>query len=96
MVTFKQLEAFHWICQLGGFQRAAERLHASQAAISKRIQELEQAFDAQLFDRSSRDARLTPKGHELRPLVEGLLRQREQFEDAIARPECWCAPCASG
>lgn len=87
MVTFKQLEAFHWICRLGGFQRAAERLHTSQAAISKRIQELELAFDASLFDRGGRDARLTPKGQELLPLVEGMLRQREQFEEAISRPE---------
>lgn len=87
MVTFKQLEAFHWICRLGGFQRAGERLHTSQAAISKRIQELELAFDASLFDRSGRDARLTPKGKELLPLVEGMLRQREQFEEAISRPE---------
>jgi DNA-binding transcriptional LysR family regulator len=87
MVTFKQLEAFHWICRLGGFQRAAERLNTSQAAISKRIQELERAFGAELFDRRNRDARLTPKGQELRPLAEGLLRQREQFEEAISRPE---------
>jgi DNA-binding transcriptional LysR family regulator len=69
MVTFKQLEAFHWICQLGGFQRAAEKLNTSQAAISKRVMELEQSFDALLFDRSGRDARLTPKGQELRELI---------------------------
>lgn len=87
MVTFKQLEAFHWICVLGSFQRAAERLNTSQAAISKRIQELELLFDVRLFDRSSRDARLTPKGQELLPLVEAMLRQREQFEDTLGRPE---------
>jgi DNA-binding transcriptional LysR family regulator len=87
MVTFKQLEAFHWICHLGGFQRAAEKLNTSQAAISKRVIELEHAFGTQLFDRSGRDARITPKGQELRELVGNLLRQRDQFEEVIGRPE---------
>ncbi|APW38681.1 hypothetical protein RD110_16955 [Rhodoferax koreense] len=87
MVTFKQIEAFHWIHRLGGFQRAAERLHTSQAAISKRVQELELAFGTELFDRSGRLARLTPKGVELLPMVESLMRQREQFEETIGRPE---------
>ncbi len=87
MVTYKQLEAFHWICELGGFQRAADRLHTSQAAISKRITELEAAFDASLFDRSHRDARVTPKAQEIRPLVEEMLRQRAKFEETLSHPE---------
>ncbi len=87
MVTYKQLEAFHWICELGGFQRAADRLHTSQAAISKRIAELEAAFDVRLFDRSNRDARLTAKAQEIRPQVEEMLRQRSRIEESLGRPE---------
>jgi DNA-binding transcriptional LysR family regulator len=87
MVTYKQLEALHWICRLGGFQQAAKRLNTSQAAISKRIQELESTFGTPLFDRSRREARLTPKAQELLPMVDTMLRQRDQFEDAISQPD---------
>lgn len=87
MVTYKQLEALHWICRLGGFQQAAKRLNTSQAAVSKRIQELESAFGTALFDRSHREARLTPKAQELLPMVDAMLRQREQFEETICQPD---------
>ncbi|MEY2952853.1 MAG: hypothetical protein RLZZ401_940 [Pseudomonadota bacterium] len=87
MVTYKQLEALHWISQSGSFQRAADRLNTSQAAISKRIQELEHAYGVALFDRSGREARLTAKGQEILPVVETLLRQRQQFVDTLCQPE---------
>jgi len=62
MMTFKQLEAVFWIVKAGGFSQAAVRLHTSQAAVSKRVQELESSFDIQIFDRSGRSARLTERG----------------------------------
>ena len=40
MMTFKQLEAIYWVARLGGFAQAATKLHATQSAISKRVQEL--------------------------------------------------------
>ena len=38
MMTFKQLEAIYWVTQLGGFSQAADKLHTTQSAISKRVQ----------------------------------------------------------
>lgn len=64
-MTFKQLEALFWIAELGGFSQAALKLHTTQSAVSKRVQELELLFDTALFDRSQRSARLTEKGEEM-------------------------------
>lgn len=86
MVTFKQLEALDCIAQLGGFEAAAGKLHTTQSAISKRIQELESAFGTQLFDRSRRAARLTEKGEEMLALAKALLDQRTVFVDRFSRP----------
>ncbi|MFZ4479399.1 MAG: LysR family transcriptional regulator [Rhodoferax sp.] len=76
-MTFKQLEAMYWVTQLGGFSQAAQKLHTSQSAVSKRVQELEAVFKTDLFDRSQRSARLTEKGEEMFVLARNLLEQRD-------------------
>jgi DNA-binding transcriptional LysR family regulator len=87
MMTFKQLEALYWVVQLDGFAAAAQKLHTSQSAISKRVQELEALFDTALFDRSLRSARLTEKGEEMFLLARKLLRERDQAVEQFARAE---------
>lgn len=87
MMTFKQLEAVYWIAQLGGFSQAAQKLHTTQSAISKRVQELELLFDTELFDRTQRTARLTEKGEEMLVLAERLLAQRNVAVEQFSRPE---------
>lgn len=86
MMTFKQLEALYWIVQLGGFGPAAHKLHTTQSAISKRVQELEQLFDTPLFDRSLRAARLTEKGEEMFVIARKLLRQRDAAVEQFGKP----------
>lgn len=87
MMTFKQLEALYWIVQLGGFAQAAQKLHTTQSAVSKRVHELEQVFDTPLFDRSQRAARLTEKGEEMFLLARKLLRERDLAVEQFAKPE---------
>lgn len=87
MVTFKQMEAMFWVVQLGGFAQAAGKLHTTQSAISKRIQELEALFDTPLFDRSLRTARLTEKGEEMFLLARHLLEARDAALEQFQRPE---------
>jgi len=77
MMTFKQLEALYWIGQLGSFALAANKLHTSQSAVSKRVHELEMVFGIELFDRTQRSARLTDKGEEMFLLAKNLLDQRD-------------------
>lgn len=84
MITFKQLEALLWITQLGSFTAAAEKLNTTQSAISKRIQELEEQFRVELFDRSKRTARLTDKGTEVLTYAKALLEDRDNFVERIS------------
>ncbi|SSW66763.1 LysR family transcriptional regulator [Achromobacter agilis] len=87
MITFKQLEAVYWVVQLGGFAAAATRLHTTQSAVSKRVQELEALFDTPLFDRTLRAARLTEKGEEMFLLAKRLLDQRDAAIEQFQRPD---------
>lgn len=87
MMTFKQLEALLWVVQAGGFAQAAGRLHTTQSAVSKRVQELESMFDTPLFDRSGHRARLTEKGEEMCLLAKRLLDQRDAAVEQFQRPE---------
>lgn len=66
---------------------AAKKLCTSQSAISKRIQELEQGFGTELFDRSLRSARLTDKGEEMFTLAKKLLEQRDVAIEQFSRKE---------
>jgi DNA-binding transcriptional LysR family regulator len=87
MMTFKQLEALYWIGQLGSFALAANKLHTSQSAVSKRVHELEMVFDTELFDRTQRSARLTDKGEEMFMLAKALLEQRDAAIEQFSRVE---------
>ncbi|MFL6694790.1 MAG: LysR family transcriptional regulator [Ramlibacter sp.] len=86
-MTFKQLEAIYWVARLGGFAQAATKLHTTQSAISKRIQELESLFHTPLFDRTLRTARLTDKGEEMFAVAQRLLGQRDAAIEQFQRPE---------
>lgn len=83
MITFKQMEALYWIVQLGSFEAAASKLHMSQSAISKRIHELEEVFDVEIFDRTYRNARLTEKGYELLECAKDLLERRDYLIERV-------------
>jgi DNA-binding transcriptional LysR family regulator len=87
MLTFKQLEALYWVVQAGGFSQAAQKLHTSTSAVSKRVHELEASFDLELFDRTQRTARLTEKGEEMFVLARKLLEHRDAAIDQIGKPE---------
>jgi DNA-binding transcriptional LysR family regulator len=79
MLTFKQIEALYWTVKLGTFAAAAQKLHTTQSAITKRIQELEADFDIALFDRSGYRAELTSRGHEVYAMAEQMLAHRDRL-----------------
>ncbi|WP_462402554.1 LysR family transcriptional regulator [Pseudomonas sp. Marseille-QA0332] len=87
MITLKQIEAIFWVVELGSFESAATKLNMSQSAISKRVQELEDAFGVSIFDRSKRSARLTQKGVELYECAVEMLRQRDDLLERISSKE---------
>ena len=85
MLTFKQIEAVHWVGKLGSFAAAADKLNTTQSAISKRIAEIEMLLELQLFDRSHRTAVLTEKGLEILALGEEMLLLREHYIESAGR-----------
>src|SRR5262245_28708444 len=60
------------------FGRAARRLSISQPPLSVAIQQLESAVGAQLFERNSKEVRLTPAGQALQASARQLLRQAQE------------------
>ncbi len=66
----KNLDAFLAIVKYGTFKAASEVLHTTQPAISTRIAKLEENVGSELFDRSDKRVRLTPKGYALLPYAE--------------------------
>jgi DNA-binding transcriptional LysR family regulator len=72
---WNELRAFLAVAETGSFSRAAEQLHLTQPAVSKRIQSLENGLDVKLFDRVGKRVHLTEAGSLLRPRARNLLSE---------------------
>jgi len=82
-VDTQNLKAFTLVAETGSFSVAAEKLHLTQPAISKRIALLEQQLDAELFDRIGRNISLTEAGHALLPHARTISGQLLAAEQAV-------------
>ncbi|AEI82446.1 transcriptional regulator LysR family (plasmid) [Cupriavidus necator N-1] len=80
MFTIKQLETFYWVGRLGTIAKAADKLHVTQSAVTKRLQELEASVAAPLFERESRKNLLTPAGKELLIKSEHIFEMLDRLE----------------
>lgn len=77
------LIAFVAVAEHGGFSAAAEQLHLTQPAVSKRIAQLEASLDARLFDRLGRQVAPTEAGQLLLPRARQLLAEAEAARQAL-------------
>ncbi|WP_120996352.1 LysR family transcriptional regulator [Stutzerimonas urumqiensis] len=78
------LNAFIAIAESGGFSIAAERLHLTQPAVSKRIAALEQQLGVRLFDRLGREIGLTEAGRALLPRAYRILNELDDTRRALS------------
>jgi DNA-binding transcriptional LysR family regulator len=67
------LLAFRAVAELSSFRKAADAVHISQPAFSRRIDKLEQALGVRLLDRTTRSVSLTAVGRDFARKVEQLL-----------------------
>jgi DNA-binding transcriptional LysR family regulator len=79
------LEAFVAIAELGSFNRAADYLNLSQAALSHRIRKIETDLGVQLLIRSTRDVLLTKEGQALLPQVRRNLTLLSEAYDGLRK-----------
>jgi DNA-binding transcriptional LysR family regulator len=84
--TSRQLRAFHLLAHHLSFARAAEALFITPSGLSVSIRELERQLGFRLFDRTTRQVKLTPRGRELleitRPALATLDEAVSRFERA--------------
>lgn len=85
-MTFEQIRTFLWVARLGGFRKAADRLHLSQPAVSTRISNLEDELQVSLFERGPGELVLTKQGTLLLSYAEQMLFVEEEIRQRVANP----------
>ncbi len=84
-LTPEALEMMDTIARTGSFAAAARELGKVPSALTYSVRQLEEALDALLFDRRSRQAQLTPAGHELLREGRRLLQQIDAVANRVQR-----------
>ena len=79
----QNLRAFALVARTGSFSAAAEKLHLTQPAVSKRVAILEQQLGTGLFDRIGRHVGLTEAGRALLPHAELIEQQLFMAEQSV-------------
>lgn len=82
-MDIQNLRAFIAVAEHASFSAAAQALHLTQPAVSKRIALLETELDTALFDRAGRRARLTQAGERLLQHARAIVRQVSLAEQDI-------------
>ena len=77
------LKAFVTVVEAGSFNRAADLLQASAAAVSRRISSLESALGVKLLNRTTRNIDLTEAGRQFYSDVVSILESLEEAEEKI-------------
>ncbi len=77
-------QAFLAVAEHASFSLAAEKLHLTQPAISKRIAQLESSLGVALFDRLGRSISLTAAGRALHPVAIRILNDVRETRQVIA------------
>ncbi len=67
------VQAFIAIADHNGFQKAADALHISQTALTRRLQNLESVLGVKLIERTTRSVALTTIGRDFLPQAQRLL-----------------------
>ena len=84
-MDFNGLRAFLAVADQQSFSKAAEQLHLTQPAVSKRVAALESQLNTTLFDRISRKVQLNEAGRTLLPRARALVVELEDCRRALSR-----------
>jgi DNA-binding transcriptional LysR family regulator len=81
------LRAFVEVAQTKSFTLAASNLYRTQSAVSMQIRRLEQSVGKPLFERNSRQVRLTEKGELFLSFARRILQLNDDAISEIGQPE---------
>jgi DNA-binding transcriptional LysR family regulator len=79
----QNLQAFLLVAETGSFSLAAEKLHLTQPAVSKRVAQLEAQLNAPLFDRIGRTISTTEAGQALLPHARAVQLELQAAEQSV-------------
>jgi DNA-binding transcriptional LysR family regulator len=82
-IDFDGIQAFVLVAELGGFSKAADRLHLTQTALTRRIQKLEAYLSVRLLDRTTRSVQLTAVGRDFLPQARRLVDETTSAVDRL-------------
>ena len=87
-MELEQLRHFIAAAEAGSFSAAAKSLYISHSTFCRSVAALEDELGVRLFERSSRDFRLTEAGEALLPQAQSLLAAAEKIKAGMknARP----------
>lgn len=80
-MLFQDLKAFVAVIDCASLTKAAQALHLTQSAVSRRIQHLEETLGAELFDRTTRPPLPTAIGHRIYEQAVDVLRGAQHLLD---------------
>ncbi len=86
-MQINQIKAFLAVAELESFSLAAERLHITQPAVSKRIRQLENNARVELFDRIGKRSILTPNGKAFKPHAERILQELQSYRSSLSQQQ---------
>ncbi|MDH5218961.1 MAG: LysR family transcriptional regulator [Gammaproteobacteria bacterium] len=82
-MDIKELHAFITVADVKSVSLAAEQIHLTQPAVSKRIASLEIQLGTALFDRIGRQLKITEAGMAFLPLARNILQTVEDGKKAV-------------
>ncbi len=83
-IEFRHLETFCRVADLKSFSKAADDLFLTQPTVSGHILSLEQSLSLRLFDRASREVRLTKSGEVFLEYASKILSFRKDLLNALS------------
>lgn len=86
-MTIRHLKTFILVTELGSISKAAEELCVAQPSVSQTIKELENYYNAQLFNREGKKLTLTTEGLALLAKAKEVIYSFSEFEELAYKAE---------
>jgi DNA-binding transcriptional LysR family regulator len=86
-MELRQIKFFMAVAEEQHFGRAAERMYIAQPALSQHVRRLERELGVRLFERTSRQVRLTPAGEAFLQVARRMSRQVDEAKLVARRAE---------